>query len=166
MWRATMAGRLTGHPIVGNLLTRTGKPRLAFTRVTNVIPLLLVISAPALATQVTTMEYEKCVIGANGLEDQWPIFTISLNVDTESVSIELKHDGGWFPRKATRGKYYGHRAVTKFVREPLSQSLESPVLMIDLDYSNARFKQLGMGGPIDFDEVVYSQWEYECRRLD
>ena len=172
MWHATIVGKLPHGPSFGRLLSLTAKPWFAFSWTTTVIPFLLALSTPVLATEVKTMECEKYVVGANGLKDKWSIFTFSLSPEENTISIQVKRDGGSFLLPEYNGwkviwkSADNLRAVAMFVREPQPQSLESPVVMLDLDWKNGRFKQMGIGGIIDFDEVVYSPWKYECRRLD
>lgn len=60
----------------------------------------------------------------------------------------------------------GLRIVAMIVVDFDQSSFESPVHVIDIDYSRSRFRWNSMGGYIDLYEMILSPWEQECHRLD
>jgi hypothetical protein len=138
----------------------------------SVIILLMITHASAIAGEIKTMECDTYVVGPGGIKDKWSTFTFRLDAKKTQFSITLQKDGGLF-RLPEGGEWRvlwkssdNLRAVATFVREIDTERLESPVLILDLDYKNVIFKRVDMGGALDFDKISYDPWKYECRRLD
>lgn len=58
------------------------------------------------------------------------------------------------------------RIVAIIVVDFDQNSFESPVHVIDIDYSISRFEWHTLGGYIDLYEMIHSPWKQECHRLD
>ena len=142
---------------------------------TLIIPALvaLLVSSPASAQQVKTMECENYVIGSNGRKDKISIFNIRHNVGSDNIAVKLKSNNNSM-HPPERNDWHviwktddNMRMVAMETHKPDENSFDSPVIVLDIDYQKPWYRQVNLGGYLENNvKLVSSPWKRECRRLD
>jgi hypothetical protein len=94
---------------------------------------------------------------------------VKYDVSNKQVSIEIKDrfDKNNFKEwTLIQSGFNGNRITVYSTRKIDEKKLNSPVLVSDIDFSKPRIKFQTFGGYIDFDEIISTDSEYECKRTN
>lgn len=93
-------------------------------------------------------------------------FTIRYDLSTNNLNINFENNKniGFIKWSVIDVNLQKSRVTGFSIRKVNQNSLESPIQVIDIDFSKPRISFTNFGGPIDFDEIFYTPSTIECVR--
>ena len=94
-------------------------------------------------------------------------FTIRYDLSTNNLNINFENKNkniGFIKWSVIDVNSQKSRVTGYSIRKVKQNSLESPIQVIDIDFSKPRISFTNFGGPIDFDEIINTPSTIECVR--
>ena len=139
---------------------------------TVLIALVLLVASATPGFGQKTIQCERYRV-QKGQKQDWTIFTLTISPEKSIVSYKKVSGPDWFmtPKASLQILWKSRdnlRVVAYWLNEKYGKDerVWHPVYIIDIDFSKPRFKMETYGGFSDFDQLISSPWEYECKRTD